>query len=103
MTSADRNGIEGLAAYLPSSVSGGARSADEVVVQITISAIRHGTSGGANGPLNQRPATTAQEIGPNTAYPPMLAARASADAARSKSPFSLKQCAKDQSDEPRLA
>jgi hypothetical protein len=39
MTSAARSGIRGLAQWLPSKVSGGARSADEVIAQITISAI----------------------------------------------------------------
>ena len=36
MTSADKNGIDGFALYFPSKVSGGARSADDVIAQITI-------------------------------------------------------------------
>ena len=50
MASAARNGICGLARCLPSKVSGGARSADEVIDQITISAdepgLRAGTGAG---------------------------------------------------------
>ncbi len=66
MASAARNGTRGLARCLPNSVSGGARSADEVAAQITIRAMNQ-TCAPAPVPATNGNATKArQEIAVRT-------------------------------------
>ena len=62
MASADRNGTCGLARYLPSNVSGGARSADEVIAQITIRAMNQACAPGPVPATNGSATKAAQEI-----------------------------------------
>ena len=66
MASADRNGIAGVARCLPSKVSGGARSADDVITQITISTMNQTCAPGPVPATKGNAMKAAQEIAVST-------------------------------------
>ena len=66
MTSADRNGICDLARCLPSKVSGGARSAEDVIAQTTISAMNQSCASLPTPATNGSATNAAQDSAVNT-------------------------------------
>src|ERR1700684_1426319 len=71
MASADKNGIEGLARCFPSKVKGGARNADDVIAQTTISAMNQPCADGPVPATNGSAKNAAQDsaVSPPTNTP----------------------------------